>query len=185
MLGGSQVFGWRAGETAAEVAKHHSGRRAAPSTIERSTHARLARFGANGGSHDIREMKRVLQRTMWKKLLVEKDAKTLAEVRDFIAEERERLRDVRRTSPFDVVLMVEHENMLDVASVITEAADFRTESRGAHYRSDHPERNDEAWMTNVFVTWSAEGKPVLEKKWINQEVGWEEDPAGVRITPWG
>lgn len=184
MLGGSQVFGWRAGETAAEVAKNHSEKRASQSTIDRALEP-IAKFGEQPGTHDIRDMKTKMQRHMWEKLLVEKDAKTLDDVRTFIAEERERLSNVKRQSSFDTVLMCEHRAMLDVAEVITEAATFRTESRGAHYRSDFPERNDAEWMTNVFATRDADGKLALSKRWINEDVGWEEDPKGVRISPWG
>lgn len=185
MLGGSQVFGWRAGETAGEIAKNHSGRRASKDTIDRAIEPMLRIAEKNGDGDDIRAMKTNMQRLMWKKLLVEKDAKTLDEVRAFIGEERERLENVRRQSPFDAVLMFEHRAMLDIAEVITEAASFRTESRGAHYRSDFPTRNDAEWMTNVFVSRKEDGTLNLEKRWINADVGWEEDPNGVRISPWG
>lgn len=187
MLGGSQVFGWRAGETAADVVKNHSGTRASASTIDRAIEpiVRLSEQQSAADGYDIREMKAEMQRLMWKKLLVEKDEKTLEEVRTFIAEERDRLTRVHRKSSFDAVLVCEHRAMLDVAEVITEAASFRTESRGSHYRSDHPTRNDEEWMTNVFVTREEDGKLQLEKKWINEDVGWEEHPDGVRISPWG
>ena len=43
-------------------------------------------------------------------------------------------------------------NMLDVARCITEAALLRTESRGAHYRSDFPEKDDTAWHHRLILT---------------------------------
>lgn len=39
-------------------------------------------------------------------------------------------------------------NMITVAELITTSALSRTESRGAHFRSDHPKRNDKAWQTH-------------------------------------
>lgn len=187
MLGGSQVFGWRAGKRAAEIAKNHSGRRAAASTIDDRIVAPLARrkLDAPDGI-EIAALTKDLQRTMWKELLVEKDEATLERVRQRIARDRDRLDNgIRLTSPFDVVLKLEHENLLAIAEVITEAASIRTESRGAHYRSDFPARNDEDWMTNVFVTRGEDGRILLEKKWINEDDGWDEHADGVRISPWG
>jgi succinate dehydrogenase / fumarate reductase flavoprotein subunit len=42
-------------------------------------------------------------------------------------------------------------NMLRVAEVIVYSALVRKESRGAHFRSDYPERNDEEWLKHTFV----------------------------------
>ena len=42
-------------------------------------------------------------------------------------------------------------NMLRVAEVIVYSALKRKESRGAHFRSDYPERNDEEWLKHTFV----------------------------------
>jgi succinate dehydrogenase / fumarate reductase, flavoprotein subunit len=46
---------------------------------------------------------------------------------------------------------LELNNMLRVAEVIVYSALRRTESRGAHFRSDYPERNDEQWLRHTFV----------------------------------
>ena len=45
----------------------------------------------------------------------------------------------------------EFQNMLDVAKLITEAASIRTESRGAHYREDYPERDDVHWNKHIVL----------------------------------
>lgn len=46
---------------------------------------------------------------------------------------------------------------LRVASLILEAALLRRESRGAHYREDFPERNDEEWKGHLRVHIDAKG----------------------------
>jgi len=182
MLGGSQVFGWRAGRAAAELAKE------SPDPIEdraRFDHLLaepMARVG--GGTRTIQSLKKDLQQVMWEKLLVEKDAEKLSFLRNYVAEERDRLaRDVMITAPFDHALVFEHKNMLDVADVIIAAASMRTESRGSHYRRDFPHRNDAEWLTNLFATRGPDGGVQLEKKWIG--VGWMDQPGDVRIKPWG
>ncbi len=48
-------------------------------------------------------------------------------------------------------------NMLTVASLIARAAADRTESRGTHYRIDHPSRNDAAWCRQILIRRDAEG----------------------------
>ena len=40
-------------------------------------------------------------------------------------------------------------NMLLVAKLITRAVLDRTESRGAHFRSDHPETDDSNWKKHL------------------------------------
>ena len=42
-------------------------------------------------------------------------------------------------------------NMLTVARLAFGAADFRTESRGAHFRSDHPERDKALWQAHTRI----------------------------------
>lgn len=47
--------------------------------------------------------------------------------------------------------------MLELARVITLGALNRNESRGAHYKPEFPERNDEEWLKTTIAEWSAEG----------------------------
>jgi succinate dehydrogenase/fumarate reductase flavoprotein subunit len=42
-------------------------------------------------------------------------------------------------------------NFLDVASLIARSALWREESRGAHFRTDFPDRNDESWRSHSIV----------------------------------
>ena len=43
--------------------------------------------------------------------------------------------------------------MLRLAMTVARGAQARTESRGAHYRSDYPLRNDQDWLNRTLVTW--------------------------------
>jgi len=54
------------------------------------------------------------------------------------------------------------EGMARIAWITALGALERTESRGAHSRIDHPERDDERWLNRTLARWSgAEGRPVL------------------------
>jgi fumarate reductase flavoprotein subunit len=54
--------------------------------------------------------------------------------------------------------------MLKLAAAVACGALARTESRGAHAREDHPERNDRDWLSRTLAFWKSEDDdmPVLE-----------------------
>ncbi len=183
MLGGSQVFGFRAGKKAAEVAAERPDGRASPALLARLVLEPLARLDEASGRLRPHELLEPLQRKMWAELLVEKDDASLRDALGFIAEDRDRLaRMIRIVEPMDRVIALEHRNLLDVAEVITRAAMMRTESRGSHYRSDYPARNDVEWLTNIFIT-RRDDALCLEKRWVNE--AWTDQPGDLRILPWG
>nr|MDA8218947.1 hypothetical protein [Dehalococcoidales bacterium] len=43
-------------------------------------------------------------------------------------------------------------NLFVVAEMVLHAAQLREETRGSHYRADHPGRDDREWLVNTFVT---------------------------------
>ena len=129
-------------------------------------------------------MRTELQRLMWEALIVEKDAASLARAAAAIADQRQQLRtDLRIDRPLDYALAFEQRNLLDVADVIVGAATLRTESRGSHYRSDYPQRDDANWLTNIFTV-RQNGRLQLWREWVCQSRGWEDRPGDVRIKPW-
>lgn len=184
MLGGSQVFGWRAGARAAKVAATRPSKDLGPQALE-PLETQVRAFQEPQGDLRPMDLRRGLQRTMWETLLVEKDAETLLRAHQYIDDERERMQArLRIAEPADLALAFEHRNLLDVAEVIIGAATMRTESRGSHYRRDYPHRNDKEWLTNIF-TGRSNGDLVLSKQWVESEVGWVDQPGDVRIKPWG
>lgn len=52
-------------------------------------------------------------------------------------------------------------NMLELARVITLGALNRNESRGAHYKPEFPDRNDEEWLKTTKAKWTPNG-PAFE-----------------------
>jgi succinate dehydrogenase / fumarate reductase flavoprotein subunit len=74
-------------------------------------------------------------------------AEGLAELKDI----RERLQNARlddKSSDFNTqrIECLELDNLMETAYSTAVAANFRTESRGAHSRFDFPERDDENWL---------------------------------------
>jgi L-aspartate oxidase len=48
-------------------------------------------------------------------------------------------------------------NMLTVAAMVAESALVRTESRGTHFRSDFPERDDARYCRSIFLERTGDG----------------------------
>jgi succinate dehydrogenase / fumarate reductase flavoprotein subunit len=74
----------------------------------------------------------------------------------------------------DLIFHMELGNMLDCAEAICAGGLLRKESRGAHFRKDMPERDDENWMKHTAVTFSEDGPqattlPVAMTRWEPQK----------------
>ena len=67
--------------------------------------------------------------------------------------------------------------MLRLAFVTAQGALLRTESRGAHYRSDHPLRNDAEWLNRTLVRWAEDD---AEPTFSYEPVGEIDLPPGHR-----
>jgi succinate dehydrogenase / fumarate reductase flavoprotein subunit len=57
----------------------------------------------------------------------------------------------------EMVVLVEFEHMLEIAEVILLGALKREETRGSHFRTDFPKRDDAAWLKHTIVTRSEKG----------------------------
>lgn len=101
------------------------------------------------------EVRRRLQRTAWRDLGLVRDAGSLAAAEEAIAGlERELDRDLPAGATTPALL--ETRNLLLAGRSLARAACHRTESRGAHFRSDFP-AEDEAWHRRLRWRLEADG----------------------------
>jgi L-aspartate oxidase len=113
---------------------------------------------------DLADVKSSLRAVMWRNVGIERSADRLTETREIIAFWSRYVMD----KTFDpatlgavAVAGWELQNMLTICHLIATAALTRTESRGAHFRTDHPDRDDAKWR--VHLLWKrGEEKPVVE-----------------------
>jgi fumarate reductase (CoM/CoB) subunit A len=169
-LAETQVFGAIAGENAAKEAKRHGYRKVDYKALE-DEHERIFRFEAGEGLLPY-EVRSQLQRVMWEKVGIMRSRQSLEEALRAIAMLRSKLGEVTVESGLrynlQLLAAVELDNMLLVAEMIARSALLRTESRGAHFRSDYPEE-DPRWVKNIVVAKAAEGmlvktvEPVITK----------------------
>jgi succinate dehydrogenase/fumarate reductase flavoprotein subunit len=146
------VFGRRAGRAAASEA---AGRELADERTAREPLDRLASlFGSNGSERPI-ELKRGLQSLMWRKVGPLRNHTELSQALEEIAGARKRAQDLRVSGagPWntEAVDAIELSHMLAAAEAIAASAIERKESRGAHVRSEFPERDDERPVQNMVV----------------------------------
>jgi succinate dehydrogenase/fumarate reductase flavoprotein subunit len=74
----------------------------------------------------------------------------------------------------DVLGALETGHLLTFSEVIVASALDRTESRGAHYRTDFPKRDDDDWLKHTMAHPDADGAPKLSYKSVN--IDWEKYP---------
>ena len=72
------------------------------------------------------------------------------------------LDDHSRTFNTELVSALELSNLLDVAGAVLESGRARKESRGAHQRTDYPERDDDEYLAHSLAYLSDEGPPRVE-----------------------
>ena len=114
------------------------------------------------GVESVSVLRETMQSLMTQKVSVFRDQASLEGAMAQIRQLKNRclnlgLKD--KSTVFNYELQEAHElsNMLRVAEVLVYSALARTESRGAHYRIDYPERNDGEWLKHTFVSESASG----------------------------
>jgi len=95
------------------------------------------------------EAKKELQSTMWEHVGIIRDQASLKKAGQNV----ERLYNFlcRGDDPLSYLEMV---NMLTVAKIVVQAALWRKESRGGHFRSDYPQADDINWIKHMsFINW--------------------------------
>jgi fumarate reductase flavoprotein subunit len=152
------------------VAKRHAEQRAADW---------LARSGSGPSVYAIRD---AMGETMMGKVGIFRNgtelAEAVAEIGELLAEcDKAVLKSrVPGMNP-ELTFALRLKSMLRLAMVTARGALLRTESRGAHYRSDYPLRNDAEWLNRTLVRWSEDG---AEPEFTYEPVGEIDLPPGHR-----
>ena len=102
---------------------------------------------------DLIDVKSSLRSVMWRNVGVERSGDRLEETREIIAfwsrYVMDKIFEPAALGP-TAAAGWELQNMLTVCALITSAAYSRTESRGAHYRVDYPNRDDTHWRLHLL-----------------------------------
>lgn len=160
------VFGKIAGGEAATYALSHPGVADWSALEADATRAleRTLRPGAHSAARDLDDLHAKLKRITFAHAGLVRDADSMQAGTAAIEALREELRAQEPVDAEDLRRYYEVRNMLDVAEAVTRSALHREESRGAHFRSDHPEKNDERWRVATRVSGVPGALRVTERK---------------------
>ena len=170
------VFGRRAGRCAGEYANTRAHPRLGDGVIK-DGETGLKRILARPDTDDtVARIRHEMGRTMTECLGVFRDQEGMAHAQQIIAGLRERwncvaIHDKGQVFNTSLVRALELDFMLDCAETIALGALTRTESRGAHFRTDCLHRDDDHWLKHILIHHRPGGSPQL-------------DFLPVRITRW-
>jgi succinate dehydrogenase/fumarate reductase flavoprotein subunit len=96
-------------------------------------------------------MKAHLRQAMWRDLAIIRNGESIERAKASIDEISRSLPDARIEDLKDLLSFYELKGMLISSRLIQKGAGFRRESRGAHFRSDFPEKDHAGFMGSIFM----------------------------------
>ena len=159
------VLGRRTGMAMAKEIRQGKDFTPLPENPEQDTRDELDRLMSNTREEGepIVKVRNELQETMMDNVSVFRSDETLSTALDDLQGLRERAKHVvvdDKGKRFNTDLMdaLEVGFMVDYAEAIAACAQHRTESRGAHSREDHQNRNDDDWLRHTLFHSDCEGE---------------------------
>jgi len=147
----SEVFamGGVAGERAAEKALKSQ----KPDLPEEEILAERKRLESllSAEGRNLGEIRRDLKEVMWRKAGIIRDKEGLEAALQTTEELTARLKGARVRDYGELKRYLELENMMLLSEMVCRTALLRAESRGAHYRRDYPEEDNDNWLKNILV----------------------------------
>jgi fumarate reductase (CoM/CoB) subunit A len=161
------VMGPAAGKSAALYAKREAFVSPDSGTIDKEIGKLNGLFGGGSGVRPF-ELKAAVQDIMWEGLgPVRNGAGIEAAIAALQRIEKEQIAGMAigsggRTYNRDRMEAIEVPFMIRTGLLVAHAALCRKESRGSHYRTDFPERNDKEWLRNIVVKKNENGDIHIE-----------------------
>lgn len=121
-------------------------------------HDKLQQLTQGGGRENAFELMRAMQNTMTDKVGIFRHGDQLKDavqqLQDLVLLSRNiGVNSQARGANPELVAAYRVQKMLKLALCVACGALQRTESRGAHYRQDFPQRNDRDWLQRTLATW--------------------------------
>jgi succinate dehydrogenase/fumarate reductase flavoprotein subunit len=170
----ASLFGRRAGVAIAEFIKGGAALPAVSGDPVARSQARLTRYTAGAAGKPAESVSKIaaaLKETMTKNVGVFRDGERLEIAEREVKELQERyaraqIMDNGRRFNTELLAAIETENLLTFSEVIVASALARTESRGAHYRTDFARRDDKQWLKHTLAHKNGAAAPRLDYKGV-------------------
>jgi succinate dehydrogenase / fumarate reductase, flavoprotein subunit len=149
------VFGRRAGQRTGEYVRQVTPRAVSDGTLK-TEEARIATLMSNPGPERAWQIREELGKTLSQNLGIFRTKESMTHALHSVRTLKERaarimLQDHGKVFNSDLIHALELDSLLDVAETIAAGGIAREESRGAHYRSDFPNRDDGQWLKHTLA----------------------------------
>lgn len=161
-LADTQVFGNAAGIASSKKAQSIS--LSAPDKNQINQEISRIEGICGDGKNRPMDIKSKIQEIMWKYVAIVRDETGLKQAQIELNKLEEMTHDMKvgndKKYNDELVVAIEVISMIKLAKLIVKSALLRKESRGAHFRSDYPELNDEEYLKSFILNKNGEVKTV-------------------------
>ncbi len=158
------VFGRRSAEKASDYVKSISNEVIPTDEYVKRDLDMIKKILNSEGKFKVAEVRNKMATAMTKGIGVFRDQESMEYAKKIVDQTKIDYRDSIRIDNkgkiynTDLLFALELGNMIDCAESIFHGALTRKESRGAHFRTDIPGRNDEEWLKHTLIYKSSEGE---------------------------
>lgn len=175
----ASVFGRRAGYAVAQFIKDGATLQEVPGDPAEDQQRRIYNLLHREGDEPVEHIAVALKETMTNNCGVFRDGERLAKAAEDIQQLKQRFNKARTMDKgtrfnTDLLATIEAEHLLTFSEVIVAGATERKECRGAHWRIDHPGRDDKTWLKHTMAHKCHDGHPQLSYKPVT--IDWEKYP---------
>jgi len=103
------------------------------------------------GHRDEKDLRMSLKEIMWESVGIIRNTKGVERALDTITELNSCVPDIYVRDRSALIKSLELKNMLLISEMVCRAALLRKESRGAHYREEYPQEDNDNWLKNIFI----------------------------------
>jgi len=164
----ASLFGRRAGKTMKQFLREQSDFPDLPAYAARLAIDEVERLLSSSGTESVAAIRGELQEKMMEKCGIFRDTSQLRSMMVDLQKLENRYQNIRiddrsEKYNFDLLEAIELGHMLDFSEIIVAGALAREESRGAHSRTDFPERDDDKWLKHTLA-WRKNGRITFDYK---------------------
>lgn len=166
------VFGEIAGKNAVEAVKKETFHKSLDKSVIKNSFTFFNNLRLQKGNENIKEIKNQIRMTVSEGAGIIRDGESIDKAIKELKKLHKRMKNIEVSPSLSwnnkLSDLIELNNLYLQSMITLTSAGFRTESRGAHYRSDYPERKDKEWLTHILVKFSDDGNHIFKKREVRK-----------------